>query len=173
LNNCGQCGGTGWIIIERRGISAADRCPCSVVQKTVEEAARPTVTRITGVLARIAEADVIPFFPKTEDGWIIMAAEIANFVEDTAGLDLLARMTIRHLKKYEGVISLRQVYCAYRTPADGVYPAEALPGFRTEECEARYKLTDEMRRADRVEEYQRLAPAEERVPFLLPEAKTL
>ncbi|HEX3683869.1 MAG TPA: ATP-binding protein [Bryobacteraceae bacterium] len=34
--NCGVCGGTGWVVVERDGISGADRCPC-VAEARVDE----------------------------------------------------------------------------------------------------------------------------------------
>jgi len=174
--SCEHCRGTGWIITERNGLSGADRCPCSVPRKSKAESSRPTLEQITGALAKIGESGVVSFFPKTVDGWIMMASEIANFVADVEGLALLVRMVIRHAKEYEGVAGLRQIYCAYATPADGIYPAEPLPGFTIAECHTRYTMLDESQRDRAVEDWRRRslsAPPEDRRPFQLPEGRHL
>src|SRR4051812_17581373 len=33
-SDCPKCGGTGWIIVERDGISGADRCDCGKLKRT-------------------------------------------------------------------------------------------------------------------------------------------
>jgi hypothetical protein len=169
---CERCQGSGWIIVERNGLSGAERCPCSVSRKSKADSCRPTLEQITGALAKIAESDVVPFFPKTVDGWIMMASEIASFIQDVEGLGLLVRMVLRHAKKYEGVSGLRQIYCAYAAPADGIYPAEPLAGFSTEECHIRHSMLDQAARERQIEEYRLLA-AGRATPFQLPAVRSL
>ena len=167
---CPDCGDTGFVVVERGGVSGAERCRCSVRPKS----RRPNAQEIGRVIAQLAEC--IPFFPKSEDAWLIVTAEVSSFVADLEGLREFARVIIRHCKKYEGPAGLRQIYCAYRMPADGIYPDQDLPGFSTAELHARHEQAAMRYQSERLETFRQLAagaPAADRTPFQLPAVKTL
>jgi hypothetical protein len=173
MSTCASCGGSGWIITETNGVSGAERCVC---RQRKTKPVKPTAVEILEMVGRIAAANVIPFFPQTEEAWIMLTSEIQSFVSDRQEIALFTQNLLRYCKKYEGPAGLRQIYCAFSIPADGIYPAEALPGFSSDEGEARAKRR-EMEENDRVmAEYKRqalLGPPEDRAPLLLPEPQTL
>jgi hypothetical protein len=172
MTRCEACGGSGWIVVERKGVSGAERCRCS----RPPEPEKVSSAEILETVARIATSGVIPFFPQAEEAWIILTSEIQSFVTDRAALELFVRKLLHYAKKYEGPAQLRQIYCAFGVPADGEYPAEALAGFGPDEAEARSKMREMEENERRLAEYRKqalLQPPEERQPLLLPPVKSL
>jgi hypothetical protein len=119
---CTACGGSGWVICERNGLSGASRCECSAPPRP--SSGRPGPDEILRVVANIAASGVIPFFPQTEEAWFMISDQVAGFVSDRANLELFAAVIRRDCKKYEGAAGLREIYCRYAEPADGHYPGE-------------------------------------------------
>lgn len=172
---CNICGGSGWKITERNGISGAARCECAAPAQRPPDR-RPTIAEIGKVVQEVATSKIIPFFPQEVAAWKIIAAEIANFVTDCAALKLFARMIVRHAPDaYQGIAWFRKVYCLYATPADGIYPGEALPGYSNAQCEMRALIADQEAREHRVDEYQQAltASGQRPEPFALPEPRML
>ncbi len=171
MNGCQNCGGTGWIIREVHGREGAERCACNPLPAKI----KPGIEEIAVMLGQLAASKAIPFFPETELGFQLMAADMSRYVEDLRSLRLFAEKLVQHGKPYEGPLSLRQIYCAYCTPADGYYP-EPLPGFETETLESRHKMLELASRDREIEQHRQQAlegPAENRGLFPLPEIKTL
>jgi hypothetical protein len=170
---CGECGGVGWLFVEKKGISAATRCPCSVPKAlpAPEERipAKPTAKEFGRVLKEWAR--LIPFFPQAAEDWALIQEDMERYVADVAALESFRVNVIHHCKKYEGTAGLRQIYCAFLTPADGVYPLEPLPGVnQADRAEAAWmarEMEDNERRMAGYKRQALLAPPENRVPLLL------
>jgi len=168
---CAQCAGTGWIFTERNGLSGAERCPCSVRRAlpAPEQPAKPTAREFGRLFKQCAE--LIPFFPQTAEAWALIQEDMERYVADSTALELFRVNVIRFCKKYEGPAGLRQIYCGFATPADGVYPLESLPGVNAgEAAEARYNIRVMEDNERRIDEYKRQAlldPPGHRALFLL------
>jgi hypothetical protein len=169
--SCHNCGGAGWIIREVNGREGAERCECNPLPAKI----KPAIEDIAAVVTHLATSKVLPFFPETPEAAQLIVADMSRYVEDLRSLRLFAEKLVQHGKPYEGPLSLRQIYCAYCTPADGYYP-EPLPGFETETLEARHKMlegADREREVNRLREEALEGPPENRGLFPLPEVKTL
>lgn len=167
--SCRKCGGAGWTIRTVGGLEGAERCECNPLPTKI----KPAIQDIIAVLAKIAESKTIPFFPDNELGFQFLAVDIRGYVEDMPSLRLFAEKLITHGKPYEGAHSLRRIYCAFCTPADGYYP-EPLPGFETEALESRHKMLELESRDQEIIRYRQealQAPAADRTPFTLPPVK--
>ena len=172
--SCERCAATpGWVVTEREGYSGVERCPCSA--PAVQESRKASTREILDMIAKIAAAKVIPFFPETKEAMVMLAAECSNFVSDTAALDRFMRALLRYAKKYEGPAWLRLIYCAkVGDPADGIrpdYKDMVAAGFSLEVCEFNAKAAELEERELKLTEYQKLGAGQEL--FLLPEAKRI
>jgi hypothetical protein len=194
---CSECGGSGWIIREKtigrfwvrpdgdgwrviakpETFSGAEKCRlCTPTPKAIE---RPSLEKIAEVVEALAL--VIPFFPQEELAKKIIGTEIALFCDDQERLEKWAREAIRYFSKWQGVGTLRALYCALYRPADGIYPkvtyeteqggtVVGLPGYTEPELLSNYLQSDVLTRAEKQNSYEQLGPGE---PFPLPEVKRI
>jgi hypothetical protein len=174
---CEHCGGSGWIVIEKRGISAAERCACSTASTPKLLSApngaislKPSAKEYAEVLKRFAK--VIPYFPQTAEAWALIQEDMERYVSNSDVLELFRERVITFCIGYEGPAGLRRIYCAFWTPADGVYPLEALAGVNAaDQVEAAYRAREMEENERRMAEYRRrwlaLMPAERAEPLLL------
>ena len=171
---CSRCGGAGWLFVEKDGISAAARCPCSISTPKAllspAPASKPSSVEIGAVVEQFAKT--IPFFPREEAAWFWIVEDMMHYIADSVALESFRINVTRYCTKYEAPAGLRQIYCAFvGVPADGVYPLEALPGVnQAERMEASWRAREMDENGHRMAEYRRqalLAPPEDRAPLLL------
>jgi signal transduction histidine kinase len=133
---------------------------------------KPTVLEVSKVVGSLTE--LISFFPSTLEAKTIIVTEIYNFVGTVEQLEWFKGACIRQMTKWEGVPTLRAIFCTRYAPADGLPATVELPGYSSDEQEARFRLREMEDNDRRMLEYRRqalLAPPEDREPFLLPPAK--
>lgn len=148
---CAHCGDTGWKVKEVNGFSGAERCFCKTPQLPTTAEMRDA---IMAAVVHIADSRLIPFFPRTEEAWIVIVAEIQSFIADARALDLFLCSIFSYCEKYEGVAGLRRIYRDV-----------ALSAAKLDQMDENARSLAQYRRQ------AQLAPAGEREIFLLPEAK--
>ena len=135
---------------------------------------KPTLDRVgEGVLLL---GELIPFFPKSLVARTYAAQYIHAFVDTEEHLEWFISACIEQFPQFEGLPAFRALYNTRYAPADGVMPTVNLPGFSTEELEAKYQaavLEENTRRQEEYEQKKALAAAEEFKAFPLPEVKRL
>ena len=119
MNECNICGGTGFVIVERGGISAAKRCNCREPAET-EQAGR-AVTPEMATAATEALCDVLEFAPSTKLGRMLIGnAPIAMCPHEDSVWWLVERACTLHTKWGTcGIPGLRQILCSRYLPKDG------------------------------------------------------
>lgn len=138
---------------------------------------KPTLERIAESVK--AMASVIAFFPKDELAQRIVTASIASFVNTEAELDWLTIAACGSMRDFErggGLPELRGLFCTRFKPADGFYQHTTTPGYRAEDLEQQFLRRELEADSRRLEEYQRrafAAPAADREPFPVPEARRI
>jgi hypothetical protein len=129
LSECNICGGTGFVIVERGGVSAAKRCDCRKPAGT-EQAGRP-VTPEAATAATEALCDVLEFAPSTKLGRMLIAnALVAMCFNEDSVWWLVERACTLHTKWSTcGIPGLRQILCSKHLPNDGlmISATEAYP----------------------------------------------
>ena len=111
---CGRCGDTGWLIVERAGVSSAGRCACMPpvpVRAVPLQRAEPILTADEISLAVEGLAS-IPWFPKEEGARTMIADAIARLcTSGPACFEMVRRMVDRY-KEWPGAREMRICYCA-------------------------------------------------------------
>jgi hypothetical protein len=135
---------------------------------------RPTVAEVVKVITAISA--LLPFFP--QDGFAIsmIAEEVHRFVGTREQLDWFSRAARGHLSKWEGVPSLRALFCTKYPPFDGVLPIVEFPGLEEDRLEADFRRRELEENEQRLARYRAealLAPPEDREPFLLPDPQPM
>lgn len=120
-------------------------------------------------------AEVIPFFPQGFAARALIASEIHCFVGTKEQLAWFEAAAVRQIRKYDGVPVFRALYCTKFEPSDGVAPLLDLPGFTTDELEAKARLREMEENDARLERYKQeaLADGEPLKAFPLPDVKRL
>jgi hypothetical protein len=197
MSTCSECGGSGWLIREKtigrfwarpdwdswhvvskpEIFSGAEKCwACTPASQLPVP---PTLDKIKEVVQ--AFSGLIPFFPQDDLSHKIIITEIALFCDDQECLEKWAREAIRYFSKWQGVGTLRALYCALYRPADGIYPkvtyeteqggtVVGLPGYTEPELLSNYMQSDALARAEKQTSYEQLGPGE---AFPLPEVKRI
>jgi hypothetical protein len=135
---------------------------------------KPSRERIAAIVGALSE--VVPFFPQKPLALDLITEAVLEFVGTDEQLEWFARAAIRNLPKYEGVPQLRALFCTKYAPADGLPAVVEIAGHTEEELEARFRqreIAENQRRHDEYLRQARLAPAEDRAPFQLPELKQI
>src|SRR6478609_6175938 len=83
---CNRCGGTGWVIVERDGISGADRCDCVRVGRSLR------VERAAGIPPTYQNASFDNFMLPTDNpvargGLGTVLLTVKNFVREFPNAD--------------------------------------------------------------------------------------
>lgn len=163
---CPICGDSGWEIVERAGLSGAEPCRCTRV--TEAETVRPTLEQITAAVLVMAE--MIPFFPTSKAGQMIVIRALESFVSTDQQLAWLTDRAVNHMRKFN-LPELRGLFCTRWKPADGVQEFSTLPGFTTADLEAQAFDQQAQQTAELIEKWknQKLLAAPGSVePFELP-----
>lgn len=118
---------------------------------------------------------LIPFFPQDLLSKRIIAAEFHKFIGDQAQYDWFAQACVSKFTKWEGIPLFRALYNTRFAPDDGQAPSVELPGFSTDELEAKYRAREIEENERRLAEYkqQALAEPENAGAFPLPESKRI
>jgi hypothetical protein len=129
MSECNICGGTGFVIVERGGISAAKHCDCRKPAET-EQAGKPVSPEVA-VAATEALCDVLEFAPSTKLGRMLISnALIAMCPSEDSVWWLVVRACTLHTKWLTcGLPGLRQILCSRHLPKDGltISATEAYP----------------------------------------------
>lgn len=170
--SCPHCDGCGWRVIERGGLTGAERCPCQ--PRPAPDLSGPPARSDVMACILLLE-DLVPFFPRgkeAKEAQNIIADEIERFVGSRAELSWLGLHAARHLRRWSGIAELRALHAARFTPADGVYIPSEVPGFTAEAIEADWIRREGARQMAAIEAYRAqwraLPPAERAAPLMLP-----
>jgi hypothetical protein len=85
----------------------------------------------------IAELSLIPYFPKDEDGRVMVMNHLRLMCPSLEALRYTTRTAVTHMRKWSGVPELRGILCNRYNAADGEDTWSAIPGLRGIDNEAR------------------------------------
>jgi hypothetical protein len=119
-------------------------------------------------------AMLVNWFPQDAAARAMIAAEIHCFVGDRSQVEWFATACIRHFSKWEGLPAFRALYNTRFEPDDGVKPSVDLPGFTTDELEAKYRERVMDENTHKFKEFkQKALGTGSGSPFLIPDVKRL
>jgi len=127
--SCPKCGGSGWVIVFRRNLEAADRCPCKTVQQTAAAAAGEALTENVATAVVDALCDALDDAPRKTLGKALVVDALMSMCATADDAWWVARRATVLYTRWCGVPGLRQILCARSVPKDGleVSYSEAYP----------------------------------------------
>lgn len=135
---------------------------------------KPTYEDIMKVVDLFIE--MVPFFPNSVAARCAVCEEVYSFVSTQEQLEWFSK-AFRQIAgtKWMGEPMLRAVFCTRYEPADGIMPKVEVPGYATEELEARHRLQEMQENERRLQSYRQeaLAAGEPLKTFPLPKVKRL
>jgi hypothetical protein len=136
-SECGECGGSGWVIVERGQVSGAARCSaCYQAPLPRPPLAIDSETVFDEVLAIVGELAQLNFFPTDNDGRVGIVKLIGRMASTLAEVRQLVDHMITLYNAWPGPAELRVVFCTMvGRPRDGVektysgvFPGGVIPG---------------------------------------------
>lgn len=112
--SCLICGGRGWVIQERNGVSGADRCQCS--RPMPPPAPSPTPSMKDCAVATIRITSQVPYSPREDAVRLDVASRLLKLVRTTDELNWLVDAVIDQTKAWQGFAGIREIYCRRYAP---------------------------------------------------------
>lgn len=123
--SCDKCGGTGWIVRERNGISSVSACSCRkplAISKPFEDTGTPLSDKVASLLT-FELCETLDFAPdeKQELGRAAIALALQSMCETEAEADWTIKRACNLYRKWGdcGIPGLRQIVSSFRLPKDG------------------------------------------------------
>ena len=115
---CEHCGGSGWVIVETNGVSAAQMCVCRAHEE--QPPGKPLTVRKAAELVE-ALCQVLNYAPETVGRAIILDALMKMCATEEQAVFTINRACALHTEwKTCGIRGLRQILCSRYTPKDGI-----------------------------------------------------
>ncbi len=127
-----------------------------------------TCEQITAAVFTMAE--MIPFFPQSRSGQLIVIQALENFVSTDEQLAWLTDTAVNHMRKFS-LPELRGLFCTRWKPKDGIREYSTMAGFTAADLEGQYIERQAQETAALIEKWKHeklLAPPGEVETFVLP-----
>ncbi len=136
---CDQCAGSGWLIVERNGYSAAERCPaCRREVSPKNERSTPLTEQLCGECVRFL-GKILPFTPGNAQGEELQVkfviSDLMSYVSTVEELQWLCREACIRFSKWPGLKDLRALFCLQFSPRDGRVVVSQTLGITVEQFE--------------------------------------
>lgn len=118
---CAECGGSGWITVEKNGYSAAKRCGC--VRSSTHKREAPTADDCTAAGRMLLKN--APFSPDDVEMRAAVSSWVAASIETRAELQRFMAYALEHMGEWGGIGGLRALLESMReTAAQEIVAAE-------------------------------------------------
>lgn len=123
MNDCENCGGVGWILVERPDRDSFVKvCDCRRAQKADSAPRRTILAPETAALAVEGLCEILDYAPKTEIGKAIITNALLSMCSTVEQVTwLVQRACMLHTNwRTCGIPGLRQILCSKYAPKDGI-----------------------------------------------------
>lgn len=126
MAKCAKCGGSGFVVTERNGVSGAGPCEC----RAPRDRAMAKFTRAE-LADAIANLGMCKYFPSSETARAAVKLLLAKMCPHKEALDWLIDTVVNKLGEWPGPAELRGILCTRFDPQDGVwFDCKTTVGFR-------------------------------------------